>query len=354
MRRRAVRPLLGSTLLALLAACSGGEAPASSTAESASDEVLVSLLAEDDPGCSAAVARDGEVVWAGSRGLADVEAAEPITTSTAFDLASVSKQFTAIAVVRLAEDEALALTDPLSRHLPALPGWAASVTLDDLLHHTSGIPDYVGLLIEAGTAIDEHADQADALAAIASVAEIEPGGTFSYSNSNYVLLAEVVAAVSGEDLGSVLESTVFGDAHLALRPAPSGDDVAVPYAAAGSGWTATPSGWTQVGDGSVVGSPSDLVRWADLYRTDGSVRQQLVEGAVRTDAPDGTRYGRGIVVAPDGSLSHAGGWSGYSTLFGVTADAGTAIAVSCNADSLPIGDIADVLLTTWAGGRPAR
>lgn len=348
MRRRAVRPVVASALLALLAACSGGATAPPPTAEAASDEVLLSLLAADDPGCSAAVARGGEVLWAGARGLADVEAGEPITTSTAFDLASVSKQFTAIAVVRLAQDAALALTDPLARHLPGLPGWAASVTLDDLLHHTSGIPDYTGLLVGAGTTPDEPADQADALAAIASVTEIETDGAFAYSNSNYVLLAEVVATVSGDDLGSFLGSAVLGDAHLALDPAPSGEGVAVPYVAAGQGWTATPSAWTQVGDGSVVGTPSDLVGWADLYRSDASLREQLVEGAVSTGAPDGSQYGRGIVVAPDGSLSHAGGWSGYSTLFGVSGDAGTAVAVSCNADGLPIGEIAEALRRTWA------
>lgn len=347
MTRRIVRPVLGLTLLTLLAACSGGDTAPAPSAEAASDEVLVSLLAVDGPGCSAAVARDGAVAWAGARGLADVDAEEPLTTSTVFDLASVSKQFTAIAVLRLAQDGALALTDPLARHLPALPGWAASVTLDDLLHHTSGIPDYTGLLIEAGTTPDEPADQADAVAAIAAVPEIEQNRTFAYSNSNYVLLAEVVAAVSGDDLAAVLDARVFGDAALRLEPAPSGAGVAVPYVAAGSGWTATPSRWTQVGDGSVVGSPSDLVVWADLYRSDESLRQQLVEGAVGTHAPDRTRYGRGLVVAPDGALSHAGGWSGYSTLFGVTGDAGTAIAVSCNAEGLPIDEVAAALLDAW-------
>lgn len=342
--------VLGALVVALVAACSGGEPVAPTTTDdpgAASDEVLQTLLAQDAPGCSAAVARDGQVVWAGARGLADVERAEPITTSTAFDLASVSKQFTAIAVLRLAQDGKLALTDPLARHLPALPAWAASVTLDDLLHHTSGIPDYTGLLVGAGIMLDEPASQADAVAAIAAVPALVAPGEFAYSNSNYVLLAEVVAAVWGSDLASVLEASVFGAGDLRLEPAPRSDDVAVPYTAAGSGWRPTPSGWTQVGDGSVVGTPTDLVVWADLYRSDAALREELVEGAVGTGAPDGSRYGRGVIVAPDGSISHEGGWSGYSTLFGVTGDARTAVAVSCNADGLPISEVAHALLDTW-------
>ncbi|MFS0701123.1 serine hydrolase domain-containing protein [Cellulomonas sp. 179-A 4D5 NHS] len=351
---RASRPVLGlalgSVLLSLVAACGGPEQLAAQTAAgkgAASDEVLRELLAERGPGCSAAVAREGEVVWAGARGLADVERGEPITETTAFDFASVSKQFTAIAVLQLAEEGALALTDPLSQHLPALPGWAGSVTLDDLLHHTSGIPDYTGLLTEAGTTPDEPADQASAVAAIAALAEVETTGTFAYSNSNYVLLAEVVAAVSGRDLASVLQTSVFGDVSLRLQPAPRGADVAVPYVATGTDWRPTPSSWTQVGDGSIVGSPTNLVAWADLYRSDVDLRQQMTEGAVDTGAPDGTRYGRGIVVAPDGSLSHAGGWSGYSSLFGMTGDYTTAIAVSCNADDLPIAQVAEALRDAW-------
>jgi CubicO group peptidase (beta-lactamase class C family) len=259
----------------------------------------------------------------------------------------VSKQFTAIAVLQLAQDGALALTDPLSRHLPTLPSWARSVTLDDLLHHTSGIPDYTDLLIQGGTTLDEPADQADAIAAIASVAEIETTRGFAYSNSNYVLLAEVIAAVAGTDLAAVLESSVFGDASLRLEPAPRSADVAVPYVAAGEGWRPARSGWTQVGDGSVVGSPSDLVMWADVYRSDEALRQRLVEGAVATGAPDGSRYGRGLVVGADGSLSHAGGWSGYVTLFGMTGDFTTAFAVSCNAERLPIDELAEALRGIW-------
>ena len=227
-RRRAVALALGTTALVLAAAaCSGGTPVASPTPDDkalASDEVLLETLSTDGPGCSAAVAREGDVLWTGARGLADVERAEPITETTAFDIASVSKQFTAIAVLRLAQDGELALTDPVSRHLPALPSWARSVTLDDLLHHTSGIPDYTDLLIEGGTGLDEASDQADAIAAITSVTEIETTGEFAYSNSNYVLLAEVVAAVAGADLAATLESSVFGDANLRVEPAPYGLD----------------------------------------------------------------------------------------------------------------------------------
>lgn len=342
-----------ATVLVLVAGCGSagprrpGDAEGAHGAGAASDAVLADLLADDAPGCSAAVGRRGEVVWAGARGLADVAASAPLSTATTFDLASVSKQFTAVAVVRLAHAGELALTDALSTHVPALPAWAAAVTVDDLLHHTSGIPDYTGLLLEAGTGLQDPADQADALAAVRSVAERGEDGVFSYSNSNYVLLAEVVRAAAGQDLGQVLESQVFGDHDLRLEPAPQGSGVAVPHMRAGTGWRASPSAWTQVGDGSVVTTPSALVAWADLYRTDDAVRAAITDGAVETGAPDRSRYGRGLVVGPDGALSHSGGWSGYTSVFGVSGDGATVIGVACNGEGAPVAQVAERLRGIW-------
>ena len=99
----------------------------------------------------------------------------------------------------------------------------------------------------------------------------------------------------------------------------------------------------------MVTSPSALVAWADLHRSDDALTTAMTEGAVQTGSPDGSRYARGLVVAPDGSLSHAGGWAGYTSLFGVTADGETVIAVSCNALEAPAGQVAEGLRQIWAG-----
>lgn len=320
-----------------------------------SDRLLEKAVADDGPGCSAAVAVRGDVVWSAQRGLADVDAGRRITEETQFDIASVSKQFTATAVLLLAEEGSLGLGDTLATHVTGLPAWAEDVTLEQLLHHTAGVPDYTPLLMDGGLAITEPSSQEDALDAIAAVPSLEAQGTFRYSNSHYVLLAEVVRAAAGVDLPTFLHERVFVPLGLAMgmEPGARSATIATPYAQDGTRWRATPSGWTQLGDGSVYGTPSDLARWGDQYRT-GEVGgptwlDAVTEGAVPTGGPTGARYGAGIEVAPDGALSHLGGWSGYVSVFGVSADRDTTIALSCNTSDLPIEDLAAGLLETWVG-----
>ncbi len=324
------------------------------TASSASADLLRNVIVSDGPGCSAAVAVQGKVVWAGARGLADVAAGRPITVATEFDLASVSKQFTATAVLLLAQQGAVHLNDPLAMHVKGMPAWAQKVTLDQLLHHTAGVPDYTPRLVKAGSSTSEPASQDDALATIAAIPSLDaPGTAFRYSNSHYVLLAEVVRAASGVDLPAFLKARVFDPLHLAMRmePAATSPTIATPYAKNGTSWRATPSRWTQIGDGSVHTTPSELAQWGDQYRT-GKVGGKgwldaITAGAVPTGAPNRSRYGAGIEIAPDGALSHLGGWSGYVTAFGASADRSTVIALSCNTSDLPFDTLTSGLLRIW-------
>ncbi|OYX56131.1 MAG: hypothetical protein B7Y93_04080 [Micrococcales bacterium 32-70-13] len=165
-----------------------------------SDAALEQLIAADLPGCSAAVAVRGELVWAEARGLADLTSATPLTTGTRFDIASISKQFTATAVLLLQRDGLLSLDDPVSRHLAGLPRWADEVTLGALMHHTARLPDYWIELDREGIGFTDAADQGTTLAAIAREPDREPGEGYFYSNSHYVLLAPRGAAGGVERL----------------------------------------------------------------------------------------------------------------------------------------------------------
>lgn len=318
-----------------------------------SGKLMERLLKADQPGCSAAVGIEGAVAWSGARGVADTATGRPLTTTSVFDVASVSKQFTATAVLLLAAAGELKLTDPVMKHVPGLPGWARTVTVDHLVHHTSGITDYTHLLNAAGHALTDPATQRDALDAIAKAPQ-PTSGTFAYSNSNYVLLAEVVAAVSGQPLPRFLDANVFSPLRLAmsLAPAARGPETALPYTRSPDGtWQPAGSAWTQIGDGAVQTTPGELVRWADNYRTGAVGGEALLKAqldrAVPAGQPAGPRYGAGIAVNPDGTLSHEGGWAGYVTLFGVTADRRTAIAVSCNAAETDIAAVATGLQRIW-------
>jgi CubicO group peptidase (beta-lactamase class C family) len=283
------------------------------------------------------------IAWAGHRGLANVAENIPISPDTRFDFASVSKQFTGLTILRLEEAKKLQLDDSVSEYLDKLPAWADEVTLEQLLHHTSGIPDYTTLLMDAGFEFEDKTTQADALEAIGRTElQSPPGDRFAYSNSNYVLLASIAESVTGEPFGAVAEAEAFGEADLVVEPASTASDVALAYE---DGERSVP-GWLQVGDGSVVGTPVELAQWADIYRleaTDPAVRA-MAEGV--DDGMLGT-YGAGIIVEPDGALSHSGEWGGFVTLFGVSADRSTAMVVSCNSPDVAISTISSGLLTIW-------
>ncbi|WP_336027007.1 serine hydrolase domain-containing protein [Geodermatophilus sp. FMUSA9-8] len=315
-----------------------------------SEALLADVLDPGEPGCSVAVGVDGEVVWAAARGLADVRTGRPLTTDTSFDVVSVGKQFTATAVLLLEQDGVLALADPVSRWLPGLPAWAQEVTLDHLVHHTSGIPDYLADLEAAGFAATDVTTQEQALQAIAGHAELPEAEGFAYSNSNYVLLAEVVRAASGQSLADFLAGRVFEPLGLAMAvdPTAAAPDAADPSSARGhvkdtatGPWRVAGSRWQQVGDGAVRATASDLVRWADEYRTSRLGGEELLAARLADPAPvNGERdYAAGITVTSGGALEHRGGWAGFASAFRVSADRHTAVAVTCNGDEPGVADV---------------
>ena len=155
------RPLESSTQVdsTTTAAFSTAASPITSgddDGDAAAAEFTRSLFADvrsDDPGCTVAVGRDGAVVFAEAYGAARLDPLEPMTVDTVVDIASISKQFTATAILLLAERGMVDLDAPLSTYLPDLPAWASLPTLAQLMHHQSGIPDYIGLLFERGFAL---------------------------------------------------------------------------------------------------------------------------------------------------------------------------------------------------------
>ncbi|MGY1726448.1 serine hydrolase domain-containing protein [Geodermatophilus sp. SYSU D01062] len=345
----------------LLAACTssaGGDGDeAAPTAAAALEEqvarseaLLQEVLAADEPGCSAAVGIDGEVVWAAARGLADTGTGRPLTTETTFDVGSVGKQFTATAVLLLEQDGVLSLEDPVSRWLPDLPAWADEVTLDQLVHHTSGIPDFLADLEAAGIGVTDRVTQEQAVQAIAAHPELPGTGGFAYSNSNYVLLAEVVRAASGQPLPEFLRARVFEPLGLAMvvDPSATDPDAADPSAARGhvkdtatGPWRPAGSRFELVGPGSVRTTPSELVRWADEYRTGRLGGEDLLAARLEDPAPVNAAldYGAGLFVTRAGAVEHEGSWAGFRSVFRVSADRHTAVAVTCNGDEPGVADV---------------
>jgi CubicO group peptidase (beta-lactamase class C family) len=342
--------------------------PTSGTASStikagSSQKVVDSAVQANAPGCSAAVGIEGKVAWTGVAGLADMTIGAKVTADTVFDIASVSKQFTATAILLLAEAGRLTLEDTLSQYMSEMPPWAANVTLTQLMHHTSGVPDYTGLLQEQGFSYVDRTTEAQALQALVAVPELvfKPGTRYQYSNSNYLLLGEIVRRVSGKPLADYLNTKIFQPLSLAmvLDPVASIPNKALSYTQAEPGgrgpnaedYQVADSMWEQVGDGGIQTTPSQLVRWADNYRTGKVGGPKLLDaqlaGAVQTEPGGGDRYGAGIISLANGMLDHDGSWAGFVTAFRVSSDRRTSVAISCNVDEQDPEAMADALGRIW-------
>lgn len=352
--------LLAATLL--LGGCTGQHTTrtAASTTytphiKASSQDVLDGAINADEPGCSAAVGVEGKVIWSGVRGIADLASGAKITTDTVFDIASVSKQFTATAILLLVEAGKLTLDDPISQYVPELPDWAQTVTVEQLMHQTSGIPDYVALLAARGYQVSDRTIEAEARQALAAAPELQfkPGTRFDYSNSNYLLLGEIVHRASGQPLPEFLSAEIFQPLGLAMVVDPVGKvpNKAVSYEKGTGGnrseYRVGNPAWEQIGDGGIQTTPSQLARWADNYRTGSVGGLKLLEaqlaGAVETEPGGGDRYGAGIVSRADGTLDHAGAWAGFVTAFHISSDRRTSVAISCNTDKPDPVAMADAL-----------
>lgn len=351
-----MRRLAALVAVALLAGC-GGDGPSATTTTSTtrsaqverSDAVLADLD-PDAPGCAAAVSVDGDVVWHGAVGMARLDPPAPIDDHTVFDIGSTSKQFTATAVLLLVQEGKLDLDASLRTYVTDLPAWADRTSISQLLHHTSGVPDYIGLLDA------EYADRTtvrDALVALRAVDELEfePGSEFSYSNSGYFLLSQVVEAVTGQTLAVDLAANVFAPLALdaVMDPVPDIAERATSY----EDGNVADSLWEQTGDGAIQTTPVQLVKWATQYwdPTVGGTELLRARSAGAVDQGDGDRYGAGIVISEDDDgatvLTHDGSWAGFVTGFVVRPEERLAAAVTCNDADLDPSTYAFDLIDVW-------
>ena len=271
------------------------------------------------PGASVLVVRDGEAVISKSYGFADLEARVPATPRTNYRLASVTKQFTAAAILLLAQDGKLALDDPVRRWLPSLPKAADAVTLRHLLTHTSGLVDYEDVMAP-DTRVPLR--DADVLRLLEGEDRLyfAPGSSYRYSNSGYALLALVAERASGTPFPAFLAARVF--APLGMRASVAhveGESVvadrAYGYSLEGGRWVRTDQSMTSavLGDGGIYASIEDLARWdAALYDdrllSDAS-RAAAFAPATATDDAD-VRYGYGWRVTGE-TLWHSGETIGF-------------------------------------------
>ena len=263
--------------------------------EHAIDSIMSDYAGGDRPGASVLVFRDGQAVFRKGYGMADLEAARPAAPDTNYRLASVTKQFTAAAILRLVESGRLSLDDRVRAHFPSLPVEADAVTVSHLLTHTSGLIDYEDVMAEDSEQVHDR----DVLRLLEHQRStyFAAGNGYRYSNSGYALLALLVEKISGMTFAEFLDREIFERLGMPDTVAhQEGISVvarrAWGYSRDGAGWRRTDQSSTSavLGDGGVYSSVTDLERWlAALDR--GSFSEAAVP-RVATDDPK-IRYGYG-------------------------------------------------------------
>lgn len=334
------------------------------------------------------VVQDGKVVHRKGYGLADVERRVPITPQTAFELASVSKQFTAMAVMLLHDRGKLGFDDDVRKHLPELPQFdrRRPIRIRDLLHHTSGLPDYLEFE-KIPARVRGKPTNAEVLSELAKHKLSFPTGTrYEYCNSGYILLAQIVERASGRRFTDFLHEEIFSPLDMTHtvgfddRRAPRRDR-AVAYQAAKESsaiadgdlpetifrktradmMKAADAGYLVVGDGSVFSSLEDLAKWDAAVREGRLAKPETWKQAFtnlrldNSEEPD-EDYGFGWWLEFDKAgrlscVSHDGSWTGCRTIIARHLDKHLTIVILSNIDEMPVDVLEQRIFRLCTDGR---
>lgn len=326
----------------------------------------------DSPGCALGVIRNGEFVYKHGYGMANLEHSIPLSPQSVFDVGSMSKQFTALSTLLLARQGKLSLDDPISKYLPEMPAYQAPITVRHLLHHTSGIRDYLTLAFLAGKGPADYYSAEDVLRVLARQKELnfQPGDEHLYSNSGYFLLSQIVRRASGQSLRAFAEANIFKP--LGMDHSHFHDDYTRIVKNRATGYTRSFLGGYQlamsnldmVGDGGVHTSVEDLLRWdRNFYLCDVGgedlIRRMQAPGVLNNG--ETLDYACGLVVGRYKGLrmvSHAGAWAGYRAEMIRFPDQRFSVVCLCNLATANPGQlarqVADLYLSDQLRSEPDR
>ncbi|HEX9294093.1 MAG TPA: serine hydrolase domain-containing protein [Gemmatimonadales bacterium] len=269
------------------------------------DSLFAAYTGSDVPGASVVVIRDGEVIVRRAYGMADLERRVSATPETDYRLASVSKQFTAMAVMLLAKDGKLRYDQPVRDFLPELPAATRAVTVRHMLNHTSGLWDYEDLVPESRTT---QLDDRDVVSLLGSKDSLyfSAGSEYRYSNSGYVLLGMIVARVSGMTLPQFLRARIFEPLgmHASVAHVEGSDTVprrAFGYSPSGGTFVQTDQSVTSatLGDGGIYTNIDDLTSWDQALERNtlvDSATMRLATTPPQLPAGAATEYGFGWFI----------------------------------------------------------
>jgi CubicO group peptidase (beta-lactamase class C family) len=343
MTKRALLPI---ALLAATVTAVGGAARQAASPASRVDAILSKWTAAS-PGCAVGVSQKGKNAIEKAYGMADLEHGVPITPDTIFEAGSVSKQFTAAAILLLAREGKLSLDDPARKYIPELPDYGAPLTIRHMLNHTSGLRDWGTVADIAGwprgTRAHTHAHVLDIVSRQRAL-NFPSGTRYSYSNTGYNLAAIIVARVSGQPFAEFTRARIF--APLGMTRTSWRDDYtrivkdrAIAYSDGPGGFTMAMPFENVHGNGGLLTTVGDLLTWTRNFSQpvvgdSAFVKEQVSPGRFN----DGRQhaYALGLMIGAYRGVrevSHSGATAGYRAWLSEYPDRQLAVAVLCNVSS---------------------
>jgi len=361
------RLLIGMITAAAALSLAGSQAPAPTTTttdRTAQVDTVFARFTSTTPGCAVGVGLDGRPALQRAYGMADLEHDVPNGAGTIFEAGSVSKQFTAAAVLLLARDGKLSLDDAVRKYIPELPDYGVPLTIRHILTHTSGLRDWGEVAGIAGwprgRRVHTHAHVLDIVSRQKAL-NFTPGTDWSYSNTGYNLAAIIVSRVSGQTFADFSRDRLFrplGMTHTSWR-----DDYTRIVKGRAVAYDSTPDGYHEDmpfenvhGNGGLLTTVGDLLRWNENFVTPAVgdaafIKEEQAPG--RFNDGRAHDYAFGLYVRPwrgVPEVSHSGSTAGYRAFLARYPDQHLSVAVLCNAGDANATQYAHAVAEAYLGG----
>jgi CubicO group peptidase (beta-lactamase class C family) len=305
------------------------------------DSIFSDWRGTDVPGGAVVIVKGGEVVWEKAFGMASLEYGVPNIRETVFNIASVSKQFTAYGILLLEKDGKLSLDDDIRTYLPEIPDFGEVITIRHLLHHTSGLRSLHALFHLAGWRDDDRRSNEDLLRFLPKQKDLNflPGNAYLYCNTGFILSAVIIERITGQTFENWMQDQVFSPLGMDNSFFRRDYTLVVPNVAtsySGLPFKKSVEYWAYIGSGNMHSNTGDLALWINHFRTlynqkDTLLKKMWTRGVLNDG--DTVSYALGVVTGTYNgitSISHGGSIGGFRSYLAYLPTEDLGIAVLSN------------------------
>jgi CubicO group peptidase (beta-lactamase class C family) len=308
----------------------------------------------ENPGCQLSVSRNGQIIFSKAWGMEDLERHVPLSNNSIIEAGSVSKQFTAAAILLLAQQGMLSLDDDIRKYIPEMPDYGTAITIRQLLHHSSGLRDWGSVADLTGWPRGKKFyTNEDALEIIVRQKHLnyKPGEEYLYSNSNYNVLSIIIQRVSGLTLAAFTKKYIFepaGMTHTQWRDDPNRivPNRAIAYSRTDNRFETDMPNEYVYGHGGLLTTTEDLLKWCNFYQQGRLGNPSLLPEQLRLEFLNNGElnpYAAGLFIKKvDGwnSISHDGATAGYRAYLETFPDLSLSFAILSNSSQFNMNNVA--------------